>query len=259
MALKEFVEYMNELSDIRLAAATSEKADDIDKKDKAQAYLEGKGLQTIGSLLPGFNPSTLTPEQRKQYANQGIDLRQRSLNEEAGKTLQGKNLENLLGEINPNSLESLARREEVAKGGVKGYDQSLEFYGKYLGAKDFGERYTSGKIAPDELKGLYSLVAQDISKEVVEKNKGKFSKSTLEAMGNVVKIVVETRGIDSKSYLDKAVKSLITKAEKEFRDYENKSGKKIVNYVRDSLKNMRNSKNTEDALLARAMIYSVAN
>ena len=259
MALQEFVGYMDELREIGRAGSTLQNEDDSNKKDAAIKYIETKGLEVIKDTMgPDFDPAKLSPEQRKGYANEGIKLRQQILMDQVGNTLSGSNLESMLNEVKPENLERLAFAKGIEKGEVKGYEELIGRYGAYLAAKDLEERYGAGKVDPKELENIRASVADEVAKEVVDKNKGKFSQATLDAMAQVARTVVQTRGIEKKDYFDKGMKRHVAEQEREFKEYENKSGKKIINYVKASIKALRDDPDTEDSVLAREFIYDAA-
>jgi hypothetical protein len=50
----------------------------------------------------------------------------------------------------------------------------------------------------------------------------------------------------------------VEKREQEFRNYENSSGLKIVDFVKDSIKKLRDNENPKDSGIARTLTYAVA-
>src|SRR3989344_3149929 len=220
----EFVGYMSELEAIGKNASALNDGDDPDKKDKAQKYLEAKGLETIAEVMgKDFEPDKLNPEQRGKYSNEGIKLRQKMFNERAGRLLNSE-LDNILSGINPKLLEELALQKEIAdRGMVKGYEELLGKYGEYFAARSLKERHSSGKrLDPEDSKMLYAGAAEEVAKEIM-KNSEKFSKDTLENMGQVARMVVQTRGINKEEYIGRGVQKIVADNEKELRDYETKS------------------------------------
>lgn len=259
MVLKDFTGYMDNMKAIADAQEVLSKSDNVSKRNDASKYLTEQGLAFLGPELT----AGLTPEQRKQYASQGLPIRNVQLLEDVGSTLAGKNLESLLKQIGKSSLEELALvgAEQFEKAGVKGYDKVVEMGQKFYGSRELDKRYAGGKGKLDskEMQVIYEGVADEVVDGVKAKLKGRYSEDTLDATLNFTRSIIAAGGVNDKKLLDKGVKRLVSNAEKELRDYESKNkNETLVGYVVASLTALRNSSNPEEQAVARELIYVAA-
>ncbi|MBM3232160.1 hypothetical protein FJZ21_02150 [Candidatus Pacearchaeota archaeon] len=260
MALTEFVSYMRSQEEIGLAVATLQKEHDVDKRNKAQAYLDEQSLRGAEDLPEGVR---LTPEQfsqldsqgRKAYLAAGFAERQEAIRDDISNSLKGQNLENILDEINPETLEGLASAKELVRGGVQGYDELLQIYQAYLGAKQLEQKYKEGKLDEKERKAITSNVVDEVVKDLVAKNKGKYSVQRLQVFENLARVAVQLGGTNNEQYVERGVKAYVGDAEKKLKDYQTESGKTVLGYVTDSLKALNEDPDPEDSVIARTLIY----
>lgn len=261
MALTDFVDAMSTLEKMGVASATLQREDDVDKKRIAQNYLEEQGIIGAREELEalGIDVANLSPEHRAQYAQPGLKERQSTLTDKIGETLKGNNLEGLLGEIAPQALEELTLAKELSRGGVKGYDEMLSNYQAYRSAMDLEERSKSGKLGDKDKDAIRANVVSVIAREFIDKKKaeGKYSDSSLSAMGEVFRVAAKIGDIKDEA-IAKGVKSYVDESQKAWDEYVAKSGKSPINYVRESLKALRDDPDPADSQLARELIYSAA-
>ena len=165
----------------------------------------------------------------------------------------------MLGEIAPEALEELTLAKELSKGGVKGYDEMLSNYQAYRSAKDIEEKARSGTLGDKDKDAIRANVVSVMADDFIKKKKAekKYSEASLSAMGEVFRVAAKIGDIKDEA-IAKGVKSYVDGAQKAWDEYVANSGKTPVDYVRKSLKALRDDPDPADSQLAREVIYSAA-
>ncbi len=256
--LEDFVTHMREEEEIGKLAKTREQDPRADEKDKADKELRKRAYETLKDIsAPGIDYSRETPETiGEDHVNQGINLRAGMARQDSAKILKD-NTDDLLNSLKQESLEEIALTEPIVKKGDKGYEELLSLYGQYFAAKDLVERYKKGQVHdPREIQTVRTGGAKKAEKEMREKLKNKgYSKDLQDIAGNIANLAVRDNYVNEQYVRDNA-DELFKEAEKKFRDYEKDQGKKVIDYVKSSVKNMIKG-DAEEFNTARALAYQV--
>ena len=258
-AKDDFVKFIDEEQEIGKLANTREKDSRADERDKADKELRKRAYKTLKDIgAPGIDYNTATADTiSEDHVSQGINLRLGMNRQDSARVLKDSTDE-VINNVKPESLEEIALSEPVSKKGVKGYEEVLSLYQEYLGSKQLVDKYKKGQVHdPRELQAIRSAGAKKAEQEMRDKLKAKgYSKDLQDISANIAQLAVRD-GYVSEKYVRDNVDELYKEAEKKFRDYEGAKGKKVIDYVKGSLKNLVKG-DTEEFETARSILYQVA-
>ncbi|MEK6843886.1 MAG: hypothetical protein AABX83_00510 [Nanoarchaeota archaeon] len=257
--LEDFVKYTKEGEEIGKLAETKEKDSRAGERDKADKEIRKRAYETLKDIgSPGIDFNTETPDTiSEDYVNVGINTRIGMNRQDSARTLTS-NTDDILNLVKQESLEQIALAEPIQKADIKGYDEVLNLYNEYLGTKQLVEKYKAGQINdPREMQEIRSGGVKKAEREIRAKLKNAgYSKDLQDLGANIAKIAARDGQI-SKNYVDEGADDLIKDAESKFRDYETTKGKKITDYVKESIKNLVKG-NTQEFETARSLVYQIA-
>ncbi len=259
-SLDDFIKPMKEIeyiSKLIQARGKDSRADERDKADNEIRKIAYDTLKDVG--VPGIDYSRASPDSiSKDHVEQGIELKVGMAQQDSARMLKD-NTEDILNSIKQDSLEEIALTEPIAKkGNSRGYEEVLNLYQEYLGTKQLVDRYKKGQIQdPRELQAIKSGGAKKAEKEMREKLKNKNYSKDLQDMASSIAALAARDDYINPKYIEEGADELTKEAEKKFRDYEKDKGKKIIDYVKENLKNFFKG-DTEEFETAKSLVYQAA-
>ncbi|MDO8508071.1 MAG: hypothetical protein Q7S27_00135 [Nanoarchaeota archaeon] len=256
--LEDFIKFTKEEEEISRLVETKQKDSRASEKDKADKELRKRAYETLKDIgEPGIDFRTETADTiSPNFVQKGIQIRTTLNSEDSGRVFKD-NTEDILNTINQNSLEEIALAEPISKKGEKGYDEVLSLYQDYLGRKKLVERYEKGQVNdPRELQIIRSGGAKKAENEIREKLKNKgYSKDAQNMAADLAELAAREGYINDR-YVKEGAGEIVKEAEKKLRDYETSKDKKVIDYVKASVKNLAKG-STEEFETARGLIYQV--
>lgn len=256
-SLEDFVGYMEKSEEIGKLAGQREKDSRPQKREEADKKIRGYAYETLKDIHPETYAALTAETLSGENVNEGINLTVGKLRDDSAQKLES-NFDEIVNALPAESLEKIALEKTIIAKAEKDYGEMLEHYQQYFSIKQLVERYNAGKVHnPEELQILRSGGAKKVKEEMEKKMKEKgYSKDLQERAGNLASIAAK-EGLIKEEYVKEGAKKLVEDAEKKFRDYENQKGKKILDYVKESLGKLAKGK-TEEFETAKIIIYRTA-
>ena len=258
-SLDDFVKYTKEEEEIGKIVTTREKDSRAAEKDKADKEIRKRAYETLKDIgQPGIDFNTTTPDTiGEDYVNVGVNLRMGMNRQDSAKTL-ASNTDDILNSVKQESLEQIALAEPIQKAGAKGYEEVLPLYNEYLATKQLVEKYKAGQVNdPREMQAIRAGGAKKAEREIREKLKNAGYSRDLQDLGANIANLAAREGDISKKYEQDGADELVKDAEKKFRDYETTKGKKVADYVKESVKKLVKG-DTQEFETARSLVYQIA-
>ncbi len=210
----------------------------------------------------------LTPEglreEREDLYKIGLNYTQSIPIDRANNMLRN-DLEGILSDIPEKNLGRVALIKEFneALGDdelVREYSEVLKEYGKYKTIEEIVKRYKETGNFDDEKesKFFYANIAESVGRKFKEKLREKGYSEQSQNIGMGIAALSASHGLVKKDIVDKSAEDAVKEAEKKFRNYEEKHGKKLSDYARSGISKLVGSKETEKFNTGRNLLYAAS-
>jgi len=258
-SLDEFVGYMKvqeEIGDLNEQFNKDSRAGKRDEAKKKLRVIAYNHLVDVGT--PGINPGTDTAETiSEDYVNQGIAARVQMAAQDSARVFTS-GLDEILNTVKTESLEELALTKEVAQKGPADYSELLSHYQNYLATRKAVDDYKKGQpIDPKNKQVIVSKGADKVKEEIKQRMKARGYSEDLQDRIAGIAAVAAREGHIEESYIKQGADKLLADTEKEYREYESKSGKKVVDYVKTSIRELAKG-DTSEFETAKDLVYDAA-
>lgn len=268
--LEDFVTHVGKIEEIEKLSKRDSRTQNDENKKKKLRELSYETLMQYRDILEGegydftdLTPDALKEQRNKELYEKGINMRQIEADRGSANILIS-NLNEVLNDIKPGSLEELALTKPLMEAAqnsysdlVNEYREVLENYGEYFQKKNIVDRYKKGEgLNQQEQQLLYATVAESAGDKLKEKLKEKGYTEEEQGIGRDIAFLTAREGYIKRETVIKNSDALVKKAEEKFRKYEEEKGKKIKDYVSQVLDKLVKDEDAERFGLARSLIYT---